>query len=138
MAVQLKSSQALSALNLTPLIDVVFLLLVFFLVASRLSEEDRKLDVVLPSAGSAQPMTAELREIIVSVDQAGKFFLDAKLVSEQELKRILQRAVADNPARQSVIIRGDRRTAFQHIVSVMDLCNQTGVSSYSVTTAEGS
>jgi biopolymer transport protein ExbD len=138
MAVQVKSSQALSALNLTPLIDVVFLLLVFFLVASRLSEEDRKLDVVLPSAGSAQPMTAEPREIIVSVDQAGKFFLDAKMVSEQELKRILERAVADNPAQQSVIIRGDRRAAFQYVVTIMDLCNQAGVTNYSVTTAEGS
>jgi biopolymer transport protein ExbD len=138
MAVQVKSSQALSALNLTPLIDVVFLLLVLFLVASRLSEEDRKLDVVLPSAGSAQPMTAEPREIIVSVDQAGKFFLDAKMVSEQELKRILERAVADNPAQQSVIIRGDRRAAFQYVVTIMDLCNQAGVTNYSVTTAEGS
>jgi biopolymer transport protein ExbD len=137
MAVQVKSSRALSALNLTPLIDVVFLLLVFFLVASRLSEEDRKLDVVLPSAGSAQPMTAEPREIIVSIDQSGKFFLDAKVVTEQELKGILEKAVADNPAQQSVIIRGDRRTPFQYVVTVMDLCNQAGVSNYSVTTAEG-
>jgi biopolymer transport protein ExbD len=138
MAVQVKTSQALSALYLTPLIDVVFLLLVFFLVASRLSEEDRKLDVVLPSAGSAQPMTAEPREIIVSVDQTGKFFLDAKVVTDRELKNILERAVADNPVRQSVIIRGDRRAPFQYVVTVMDLCNQSGISNYSVTTAEGS
>jgi biopolymer transport protein ExbD len=138
MAVKVKTSQALSALNLTPLIDVVFLLLVFFLVASRLSEEDRKLDVVLPSAGSAQPMTAEPREIIVSIDQSGKYYLDAKNVSEQDLREIFQRAVADNPTRQSVIIRGDRRAPFQFVVTVMDLCNQAGIANYSVTTAEGS
>ncbi len=138
MAVKVKTSQALSALNLTPLIDVVFLLLVFFLVASRLSEEDRKLEVVLPSAGSAQPMTAEPREIIVSIDQSGKYFLDAKNVSEQELRSIFQRAVADNPTRQSVIIRGDRRVPFQFVVTVMDLCNQAGIANYSVTTSEGS
>lgn len=138
MAVKLKSSQALSALNLTPLIDVVFLLLIFFLVTSSLSEEDRKLDVILPSASSAAPMTAEPRELIISVDQQGKFFLDAKEIAADELREVLRRAVVDNPVKQSVIIRGDRRVEFQFVVTVMDLCNQAGISDYSVTIEGGS
>ena len=53
MAVKIKNSRALGTLSLTPLIDVVFLLLVFFLVATRFAQEDRELDVLLPSASTA-------------------------------------------------------------------------------------
>ena len=50
MAVRIRKSSVLQSLSLTPLIDVVFLLLVFFLVATRFAEEDRQLDVKLPTA----------------------------------------------------------------------------------------
>ena len=50
MAVKIKKGTALGALSLTPLIDIVFLLLIFFLVATRFAEEDRERDVELPSA----------------------------------------------------------------------------------------
>ena len=53
-----KRSSVASTLSLTPLIDVVFLLLIFFLVTSEFEEEERRLDIVLPSATSAVPMTA--------------------------------------------------------------------------------
>ena len=53
MAVKIKQGRALAALSMTPLIDVVFLLLIFFLVATRFEQEDRELDVVLPSASEA-------------------------------------------------------------------------------------
>ncbi|MEZ6091859.1 MAG: biopolymer transporter ExbD [Pirellulaceae bacterium] len=52
-------SQATSTLSLTPLIDVVFLLLIFFLVASRFAQEDRRMPIELPSATSATPMTEQ-------------------------------------------------------------------------------
>ena len=56
---------------MTPLIDVVFLLLIFFLVASRLSQEDRELDVPLPTAANAMPMTSEAQELVVNIDDQG-------------------------------------------------------------------
>jgi biopolymer transport protein ExbD len=83
-------------------------------------------------------MTAEPRELIISVDQQGKFFLDAKEIAADELREVLRRAVADNPVKQSVIIRGDRRVEFQFVVTVMDLCNQAGITDYSVTIEGGS
>ena len=57
MAVKIRKSMLLQSLSLTPLIDVVFLLLIFFLVATRFAEEERSLEVKLPTASESKPMT---------------------------------------------------------------------------------
>lgn len=132
-----KHSSVASTLSLTPLIDVVFLLLIFFLVTSEFEEEERRLDIVLPSATSATPMISKPREIVVDVDAGGSVYLSGQLTSLTELQRLLRIAVASNPTNQTVVIRADRATSFQPVVSVMDLCNKTGISDYSVTTQDG-
>lgn len=137
MALQIKKSQAASTLSLTPLIDVVFLLLIFFLVTSEFEEQERKLDIVLPNATSASPMTVQAREFVIDITSDGQTFVGGKPMSMDKLASLLQRAVADNPTNQSVVIRADKEVSFQPVVNVMDLCNRTGVSDYSVTTQEG-
>ena len=132
-----KRSSVASTLSLTPLIDVVFLLLIFFLVTSEFEEEERRLDIVLPSATSAVPMTSKPREVVVDVDSQGLIYLHGQVTSLDELQRLLRIAVESNPTNQTVVIRADRATTFQPVVSVMDVCNRTGVSDYSVTTQEG-
>ncbi len=132
-----KHSSVASTLSLTPLIDVVFLLLIFFLVTSEFEEEERRLDIVLPSATSAVPMISKPREIIVDIDSGGSLYLSGQPTELSELQRLLRIAVASNPTSQTVVIRADRTTSFQPVVSVMDICNKTGVSDYSVTTQEG-
>ena len=137
MAIKIKRSSVASTLSLTPLIDVVFLLLIFFLVTSEFEDEERRLDIVLPSATSAMPMTSKPREIVVDIDSSGNVYVGGKLKAITELQSLLETAVADNPTSQTVVIRSDRRASFQPVVSVMDVCNRTGVSDYSVTTQEG-
>ncbi|QDS96187.1 biopolymer transport protein ExbD [Roseimaritima multifibrata] len=137
MALELKKSRAASTLSLTPLIDVVFLLLIFFLVTSEFEEEERKLDIVLPSATSASPMTTQTKEFVIDINAKGETHVGGKRMAMPELEELLTRAVADNPTNQSVVIRADKEVPFQPVVSVMDLCNRTGVSDYSVTTQDG-
>ncbi len=137
MAVHIKKSTVAGTLSLTPLIDVVFLLLIFFLVTSEFEDEERRLDIVLPTATSAAPMTSRPREIVIDVDAEGAVYLRGRITDLEELERLLSAAVADNPADQSVVIRADRDATFQPVVSVMDVCNRTGISDYSVTTKEG-
>lgn len=132
-----KHSTVASTLSLTPLIDVVFLLLIFFLVTSEFEEEERRLDIVLPSATSAVPMVSKPREIVVDIDASGAIYLSGQPTELSELNRLMQIAVASNPTNQSVVIRADRATPFQPVVSVMDLCNKTGIRDYSVTTQDG-
>lgn len=137
MSVKIKRSSVAGNLSLTPLIDVVFLLLIFFLVTSEFEDEERRLKIVLPSATSAEPMIGKAREIVIDIDQEGLLFLGGKSTTLETLEGLLIKAVADNPTNQAVVIRADRSTDFQPVVSVMDICNRAGISDYSVTTQEG-
>jgi biopolymer transport protein ExbD len=134
MAVKIKKGSALGALSLTPLIDVVFLLLVFFLVATRFAQEDRELEVELPTASEARPLTEEPKELFVNIDKDGNYFVSGQRLAASEVEVALRQAVADNPVNQSVVIRADKRVPFDFVVTVMDLCNQAGVRDYTVTT----
>ena len=80
MAVRIRPSGTLSSLSLTPLIDIVFLLLIFFLVATRFAEEDRELDVELPTASEAQPLTVKPKEVFVNVDQEGSYYVGGHML----------------------------------------------------------
>ena len=137
MAVQIKRSSVAGTLSLTPLIDVVFLLLIFFLVTSEFEEEERRLDIVLPTATSAVPMIGKPREIVIDVDEQGEVYLRGQKTSIEDLEKLLKASVAQNPTNQSAVIRADRSTTFQPVVNVMDVCNRSGISDYSVTTQEG-
>lgn len=134
MAVKLNKGSALSSLSLTPLIDIVFLLLIFFLVATRFAEEDREMDVVLPDASEAKPLTVKPRELFVNIDESGQFIVSGKVMDEPKLYEVLRRRAANNPTQASVIIRGDRRSALKYAVKVMDLCNKAGIKDYSINT----
>lgn len=137
MAVEIKRSTVAGTLSLTPLIDVVFLLLIFFLVTSEFEDEERRLDIVLPTATSAVPMSVKPREVVIDVDSEGVIYLRGQTITLEQLQQLLTDSVAKNPTNQSVVIRADRQTSFQPVVNVMDVCNRTGVSDYSVTTQEG-
>ena len=134
MAVRIKKGRALSMLSLTPLIDIVFLLLIFFLVATRFAEEDRELDVMLPSASEAKPLTVQPKELFINIDHKGQYFVDGKVLGPDEIELVLKRAVADNPMNQPVIIRSDKRVALDHVVFVLNACNKVGIFDYSLTT----
>jgi biopolymer transport protein ExbD len=134
MAVKIKRGRALTTLSLTPLIDVVFLLLIFFLVATRFAQEDRELDVVLPVASEAKPMTVQPREVFVNIDHEGNYFVDGKTLTGDEVEAVLRQAATDNPVNQSVIIRADRRVPLDFAVFVMNLCNKVGIYEYRLTT----
>ena len=133
MAVKIKRGQALGTLSLTPLIDVAFLLLIFFLVATRFAQEDRELDVVLPAASEAKPMTVQPRELFVNIDHAGNYFVDGKTLTSDEVEAVLRQAATDNPVNQSVIIRADKRVQLDYAVFVMNLCNKVGIYDYRLT-----
>ena len=108
MAVQLKRSKASEVISMTPLIDVVFLLLIFFLVASQFADEEEnregspvenEIEVSLPSASDAVPLTAETNSMFVTVTKEGRFFLDGNSLTADQLETALQTAKQYNPSR---------------------------------------
>jgi biopolymer transport protein ExbD len=135
MAVRINKGTALGSLSLTPLIDVVFLLLIFFLVATRFAQEDRELDVPLPDASEAKPLTVAPQEIFVNINQQGHYFVDGHELEADELEDVLTRAATNNPVNQSVVIRADKRVAFDHVVRAINLCKKAGIHDYMANTA---
>jgi len=136
MAVKLKKSQVVGALSLTPVIDVVFLLLIFFLVATKFEEEERQMEVVLPEASEAVPLVSKPREMFVNVDRSGRYFVNGRQLTAEELYSGLRQGAVNNPGRQTVIIRADKRCLWQAVVNVMNLCNKAQIHDYRVTIAE--
>lgn len=133
MAVSFQKSKALSSLDLTPLIDVVFQLIIFFLVATEFDSEDRELDVALPKASEARPLTAEPTEIFVSIDKDGNYFIKGKQCTLGELETQLREAKTSNPLSQSVVLRADKNVALDHAVAVMNLCKKVEILDYALT-----
>ncbi|HRX83407.1 MAG TPA: biopolymer transporter ExbD [Phycisphaerae bacterium] len=113
-------------LEMTPMIDMVFLLLIFFLVATTLSQEERELEITLPAAESAAPLSVALKEIVINVDAHGDARVGGRKVERDELRGLVADAVKVNPE-QKVTVRGDRRTPYDDIARVLDACKAGGV-----------
>ena len=123
-------------LNLTPLIDVVFLLLIFFMVSTTF-EKQAKLKIELPEA-SQQPTTSASEELVISISQKGVFFVNNnELVNAQvkTLRNALER-IAGDQRDQSVIIRADANVAHKHVVMAMDVLGQLGFEKVSMATTQ--
>jgi len=132
MSVKLPKDSVLSSLNITPLIDIVFLLLIFFLVATRFEEEEREMNIVLPQASEAKPLIERPKELFVNIDADGTFRVNGRKRTETELSTELQQAWANNPGTQTVILRADRRVPFQYVATAMNLCNRANIRDYRV------
>jgi biopolymer transport protein ExbD len=131
MAIQLNKGRANNLLDLTPMIDMVFNLLIFFMVITNFAQEERDLPVQLPAGSEAMPLTVKPKEIFISIDQAGRYFVRSKVVTEQELARLLVDSAVNNPARQAVRIRADERAQWKYVARAQYLCNQAGIHDYS-------
>ena len=122
---------------MTPMIDCVFQLLLFFLVASHFDEEARvsgegSLDANLPEAAAAMPLVMRPREMIVNINARGEFYVGGERHSEPQLADRLRRSTVDNPGNQTVVIRGDEQADWKFIARVMSLCNQAQIKDYRV------
>jgi biopolymer transport protein ExbD len=124
-------------INLTPLIDVVFLLLIFFMVSTTFTKETH-LEIDLPEA-SAEPVEAAVTQAIDVIVQAnGSYVVNGKaLVNKQAIT--LQRAlktVAGGNTKQPLTITADANASHQAVVRAMDVAGQVGFSKLRITTRQ--
>src|SRR5262249_39603515 len=116
--------------NMMPLIDVVFLLLIFFLMASSFERAEKELPVILPEVAEAQPL-AGTEDLVVNITAEGHYVVARQEYSEGQLAILLEQSHRNNP-HQGVRIRGDGRAAWKHGVRVMGLCNKARIENYRV------
>ena len=122
--------------NLTPLIDVVFLLLIFFMVSTTFDKHSR-LKVSLPEASSAA-VQPQQEALVITIDARGRYFLNQRqLVNNRAdtLRLAIQKTLggkADTP----VVLRADANTPHHAVVTAMDVASQLGLSQLSIATVK--
>ena len=126
MLIKTKEASATPSIELTPIIDMVFLLLIFFLVATTFHQTEREMQIALPVSASAGPISTSLRQIVINVDEEGKIIVSGRPMTAEDLRALITEAVASNP-QQKVTVRGDRTTAYANIVRVLDICKGSGI-----------
>lgn len=118
-------------LNLTPLIDIIFLLLIFFMLTSHFVDE-QPLPLALPSAHSDNAR-AKPDAVRLSLDQDGRLFIDGSMVARQQLASRLAALVQHTPER-SLQLAADRHTPFNAIVYVLDTAQRLGLDNLEIMT----
>ena len=126
MILRVPESDSGPALDMTPMIDCVFNLLIFFLVATTFQQAEREMNVALPFANSAAPISMSLRELVINVGPSGQIVVNGRETTPEDLRATVKSLVAGNPE-QKVSVRGDRSTAYANIVRVLDVCKAEGV-----------
>ncbi len=124
-----------AGLNLAPMIDVVFLLLVFFMVATTFAREEEQLDVNLP-ASEAGEGAEPTDEITIVLHQDGSVLVNGDPLDEAALPARLK-LLADEDDSLPVTIRGDRDVVLQRVVAVMDACVLAGLTDVGMMTQDG-
>lgn len=120
----------LSELNITPLLDLAFVLLVIFIITTAPAVND--LNIALPTA-SSRPKDAPSKVNYITVDNAGKIYLNTVEMSEEQLLRMLVEFRKQDPD-LNVVVRGDARIQYQKIISVLDLLVSANVSKVGLAT----
>jgi biopolymer transport protein ExbD len=115
------------SLNLTPMIDVVFLLIIFFMVGTKFTELERKIALQVPQVSDVGALTRAPEKRVINVYRDGRIALDRQAVTLQQLTVELV-AARGQYAQLGVIVRGDAEGPFQNVASVLGACRTAGIS----------
>ena len=125
MPIKLNSAEE-PTLNLTPMIDIVFLLIIFFMVGTKFTEIEQELEVSIPQVASGATDVTKAQQCVIAVFRDGRVSVDEDVMLIHELEMNLNQRVSDG-AELHVIIRGDADGAFQNVANVLSACRRAGV-----------
>ena len=114
-------------INLTPMLDIVFNLIIFFMVGARFTDMESSIDLKVPEVSTNAALTAAPEKQVINVFRDGRIVLDKQEVSLTELTSQLAGA-RQQYSELGVVVRGDAEGAFQNVASVLTACRQAGIS----------
>jgi biopolymer transport protein ExbD len=116
---------------LTPLVDIIFNLLIFFLVATTFYSEERDLAIKLPEGTQGEALVKESNTLVINVRDSGVIVVGPTLMTLDQLDLELARLVRES--KPKVEVRGDTNARHGQIMAVMNLCKKHGIAEYSLT-----
>jgi biopolymer transport protein ExbD len=116
------------------MVDILLVLLGFFMLTWSFSRQERELDVQMPSAGEAKEQRRSVGEVIVNVKADGTLVMNRRTMTPDELLEALSRVASLYPD-QAVVLRGDQRVDYGTIVKTLDLCRRANIWNVAFATA---
>lgn len=128
-----KDDEPLAAINITPLVDVMLVLLAIFLVVAPLMTQAIRVDLPKAAAGGVEPHE---HSITLTLDERGKVFIDGRETRFETLEPVLA-GLASRDARLSVNLQADRGEPFGEVAKVMGIVGRAGIVHVAIATADG-
>jgi biopolymer transport protein ExbD len=123
----LHQADELPTINMTPMVDVILCLLVFFMAATRLYDwDENEFAVNLPEVGAAAPLTAPPDDLVLTIVRPGQVVLNEQALDLPALEKVLHQA-RDRYADQGVVVRGDAALRYQDLADVLSACDAAGI-----------
>lgn len=113
-------------LNLTPMIDIMFLLIIFFMVGTKFAEWEHKLALKVPEVKETEALAPAPEKRVINVYRDGRIALDSDFVTLDELTTRLNSARREYHG-LGVVVRGDAEGTFQHVATVLGTCREAGI-----------
>lgn len=120
MALEFESEEE-ADISMSPLIDCVFLLLIFFLVSTMVKKENRDIDIDLPESGAAEELLPDDDALVIGIDRQGLIYLQGEEAGLNGLHSRLRELSLQDPE-QPIRLDADRETPLHRVVEVLDLC----------------
>ena len=124
-----------TGIQLAPMIDVVFLLLIFFIVLWNYARFETEIDISVPAASAGENPERTIGEIVVNVKKEGGIIIEGIERTKLETLEMFKSIVAAYPD-QALILRGDKEASFDHIVKVLNLCKEANIWNISFATSQ--
>jgi biopolymer transport protein ExbD len=123
-------------LQLAPLIDVLLLLLLFFIITMNLAKQETEIEISVPAADEGKVnQNRDVGEIVVNVKKDGSITVEGATLTEAQLLAKLQ-LIASVHKDQAVILRGDENSLYKNTIDVLDICRKAGIWNVSFATRD--
>lgn len=119
------------SINLTSMLDVVMLLIIFFMLSTQFREEERQYEIKLPTVADATALSGQPDELLVNISAIGQMTVRGEVVDLSQLEAVM-RLSCQKFAGQGVVIRGDGTGQYQYVMDAMAACRRAGVKNLSL------
>jgi len=115
-----------SVINVSSLLDVMFILIIFFLATTTFQQEERDIKVNLPESAEGRALSTAAKVIVINVRADGTYVMANRDTTVEAMEQALLNAIKADP-QQKVLIRGDRQALHGHVAVAVSLCKRAGV-----------
>jgi len=115
-----------SGIDTSPLVDVLFILIIFFLVTTTFQQQERDVKVNLPDTDASQALSSAVKVLVINVRKDGSYYMQNRKMTIVEVQKALRDGVRANPA-QKVLIRGDRDALHGNVAAAVAACKKAGI-----------